>query len=58
LIILTTQLVKEPEHAGKLIVVIFPSSVVWYLINPLFTDIKEDCENWTVIVPKKNLIHL
>jgi hypothetical protein len=58
LIILTTQIAKEPEDAGQLIVVIFPSSAVWYLIIPLFTDIKEECENWTVVVPKKNQIHL
>jgi hypothetical protein len=45
LIILTTQIAKEPENAGKLIVVLLPSSAVWYLITPLFTDIKEECKN-------------
>jgi cysteine synthase A len=38
------QIAKEPENAGKLIVVIFASSAERYLSTALFTNIKEECE--------------
>ncbi|CAK9209144.1 unnamed protein product [Sphagnum jensenii] len=43
------QIAKEPENAGKLIVVIFPSSAECYLSTTLFTNIKEECEKWPVL---------
>jgi cysteine synthase A len=43
------QIAKEPENAGKLIVVIFPSSAECYLSTTLFTNIKEEYEKWPVL---------
>ncbi len=47
--VLMKQIAKEPENAGKLIVVIFPSSAECYLSTTLFTNIKEECEKWPVL---------
>jgi cysteine synthase A len=43
------KIAKEPENAGKLIVVIFPSSAERYLSTALFTNIKEECEKLPVL---------
>ncbi len=47
--VLMKQIAKEPENAGKLIVVIFPSSAECYLSTTLFTNIKEEYEKWPVL---------
>ncbi len=47
--VLMKQIAKEPENAGKLIVVIFPSSAERYLSTALFTNIKEECEKLPVL---------
>jgi cysteine synthase A len=47
--VLIKQIAKEPENAGKLIVVIFASSAERYLSTALFTNIKEECEKWPVL---------